>query len=435
MDSSVENIKSLRAENAELRARLEEAEEHLEAIRSGEVEALVIGEQVYLLESAEAASNRFRGNVLEQINDIVFAVDADDRLIYLNPPAERKYGVRSSDVLGEKLDDLFAVRWESATDESAWRRSIENRGNWRGENVHITRDGEEFYAESMIGKLFDAERRYTGKMAVIRDITSRKRVEEELRTAREELEQRVRHRTHELAETYDALRREMEERSKLEKLRTELLERIVTSEEEERGRIARDIHDQLGQRVTALRLQIANLIDNGVDPEKLPGQVELLRRTAMRLDSEISFLAWELRPAALDDLGLPDAAAAFLEDWSHNYKISSDFNLQGFGEKRLDPTMETQLYRIMQEALNNIAKHSKASRVNVLLSWNRDEVSLVVEDNGHGFDAAAMENPRGTGKGFGLMSMRERASLVGGKIEIESGEGTGTTVYARFPVP
>ena len=433
MDASVDNIEKLKAENAELRARLEEAEEFQSAIRSGEVEALVVGDQVYLLESAEAASNRFRGNVLEQINDIVIAVDADDRLIYLNPPAERKYGVKASDVLGEKVDALFSVRWDDAAHEKAWHESIENRGSWRGENIHITRDGTEFYAESMIGKLYDGQRVFTGKMAVIRDITHRKTAEEELKRAHEELEERVESRTRELGETYRALQREMEERSKLEKQRTELLERIVTTEEEERGRIARDIHDQLGQRVTALRLQIASLIDNGIDPEKLPGQVELLRRNAMRLDSEISFLAWELRPAALDDLGLPDAAAAFLEDWSHNYKISSGFNSRGFGERRLEPRIETQLYRIMQEALNNIAKHSSATRVNVLLSWNRDEVALLVEDNGKGFDVAAVEGTRG-GKGFGLMSMQERANLVGGKVEIESALGAGVTVYARLPI-
>jgi signal transduction histidine kinase len=121
----------------------------------------------------------------------------------------------------------------------------------------------------------------------------------------------------------------MDARAEVERQRTGLLQRIVTSQEDERQRIARDIHDSLGQRVTALRLQIATFKDPHYDREKFEGHVELLMRTALRLDSEVSFLAWELRPTALDDLGLPDAAKAYLEEWSHNYKIKSDFGLQG----------------------------------------------------------------------------------------------------------
>ena len=433
MDSSVENLHELKAENAELRARVDEAEEMLSAIRSGGVEAFVIGEQLYLLESAEAASNRFRGTVLEQINDIVVAADFDGRLIYLNTPAERKYGVTAADVLGRKFDDLVQIRWADPAEAKASMDTIRSDGFWRGENVHVTLDGTEFDAESMVSRLYDADQQPTGWMAVIRDISSRKRAEAELRAAHEQLELRVLERTRELAETLEALQRETEERSKLEKQRTDLLERIVTTEEEERGRIARDIHDQLGQRVTALRLQITNLLDGGSDPDKLKGNIEKIQRTALRLDSEISFLAWELRPAALDDLGLPEAAAAFLDDWSHNYKISSEIDVQGFDDRRLPPRTETQLYRIMQEALNNIAKYAKATRVSVLLSWRNDQVALVVEDNGVGFDVAAVESRSLPGKGFGLMSMHERAALVDGTLQIESTPNSGTTIYARLP--
>jgi len=433
MDSSAENLQDLKTENAKLRVRLEEADELLGAIRSGGVEALVIGDQLYLLESAEAASNRFRGTVLEQINDIVIAGDAEGRLIYMNPPAERQYSVHAAEALGRKFEDIFQIIWADPRDAKRSRDAIRTRGFWRGENVHIRKDGTKFYAESMVSRLFDTDRRPSGWMAVIRDVTSRRRAEEELRSAHEQLELRVLERTRELAETIEALQRETEERSKLEKQRADLLERIVTTEEEERGRIARDIHDQLGQRVTALRLQIANLMDGGSEPDKLMGNIEKIQRTALRLDAEISFLAWELRPAALDDLGLPEAAAAFLEDWSHNYKISSEFDLQGFEDRRLPPRTETQLYRIMQEALNNIAKYAKATRVNVLLSWRQNQVALVVEDNGVGFDLAAVESRSLPGKGFGLMSMHERAALVDGTLQIESTPNSGTTVYARLP--
>jgi signal transduction histidine kinase len=232
----------------------------------------------------------------------------------------------------------------------------------------------------------------------------------------------------------ESLREEMEARAEVEKQRTDLLQRIVTSQEDERQRIARDIHDQLGQRVTALRLQIASFKDTKYDPEKFEGHVELLMRTALRLDSEVSFLAWELRPAALDDLGFPDAAKAFLDEWSHNYKISSDFRLQGSVETRIPAEAETHFYRILQEALNNIARHAEASLVNVLLARKENEVVLIIEDNGKGFDVSNGSANGESGRGMGLLSMKERATLIGAQFELESVPGKGTTVYIRFPL-
>jgi signal transduction histidine kinase len=173
--------------------------------------------------------------------------------------------------------------------------------------------------------------------------------------------------------------------------------------------------------------------DQDGETTTLQGQLELLKRTALRLDSEVSFLAWELRPASLDDLGLPEAAKAFLDEWSHNYKISSDFNIRGFAKKRLTNEAETHLYRIIQEALNNVAKHAGASRVNVLLEWSKTDVRLIIEDNGKGFDVSRSTNSDTSGRGLGLLGMSERAALVGGHVEIESARGKGTTVFTSIP--
>src|SRR5215210_3971109 len=107
MSTNAKTEQTLRAENAELRARLEEAEETLRAIRNGEVDALVVGEQIYMLESSDAASNRFRGEVLAQINDVVIALDNDNRVTYLNPAAERQYGLDASAVLGCDLGEVL----------------------------------------------------------------------------------------------------------------------------------------------------------------------------------------------------------------------------------------------------------------------------------------------------------------------------------------
>lgn len=425
-------LSSLKAENAELRLRLEEAEETLRAIRSGEVEALVIGDQVFTLESADAESNRFRGEALAQINDVVIAVDNERRLTYLNPAAERKYRVRASDVLGMKADEILTVRWPDGDRTREIAASLNKDGAWRGELNHVRRDGSEFSVEATVSSLSDPKGESIGRLSVIRDVSDRKRAEKELQEAHDELEQRVTERTKELAAANATLKKEMAARAKVEKQRGDLLQRIVSSQEDERRRIARDIHDKLGQRVTALRLQIASLSDDVGDREKSAGSIELLQRTALRLDSEISFLAWELRPAALDDLGLPEAAKAYIEDWSHNYKISSDFDIRGFGDDRLLPEVETHLYRIMQEALNNIIKHANATNVNVLLEWNRSGVNLIVEDNGKGF-APSDNRTRQAGDGLGLIGMRERALLIGGDVQIESSPGMGTTLFIRVP--
>lgn len=434
MSDDLEQSKDLKAENDELRLRLDEAEEMLDAIRSGGVEALVVGDQLFMLQSAEHASNRFRGHVLEQVNDIVIAIDDDFRLTYMNPAAERKYGVAASDALGQKREDVFDIRWIKEEDEVEANKAFAEKGFWRGECVHIPKNGKEYFAEVIVSRLRDEDGFDEGMLAVIRDITERKNAEALLHAANDKLEERVATRTAELASANKSLQKEIKTREVVERQRTELLQRIVRTQEDERRRIARDIHDQLGQRVTALRLQIATLADRGTDPSKHEGQLEILRRTAMRLDSEIGFLAWELRPMSLDDLGLPEAAKAFVEEWSHNYKITSDFILRGFIRERLDPEVETHLYRILQESLNNVAKHAAATSVNVLLHWKKDEVALIVEDNGRGFDAAKTMSAKNSGKGLGLLGMSERAVLIDGTVEIESARGKGTTIYARVPI-
>lgn len=427
-------VSALRAEVSNLKIRLKEAEDTLSAIKSGEVDAFFINGEIYTLESADAASNRFRGEALALINEAVIAVDNERRIIYLNPAAERQYKIQASDVLGLPLSDVLKVQWNDGKDHSGeLLGNLEAGGHWRGESVHVRKDGTTFAAESSISLLEDFNGTSGGRLAVIRDISERKRAEKELQRAHDELEIRVIERTKELADANRALKKEVDVRTKMERHRADLLQRVVSSQEDERRRIARDIHDKLGQRVTALRLQIASLSDELSQFEKFEGSIELLKRTALRLDSEVSFLAWELRPAALDDLGLPDAARAYLEDWSHNYKISSDFSLRGFTNQRLNPDVETHLYRIMQESLNNIVKHAHASRVNVLLDLNDNGVTLIVEDNGIGFDNARIEDAREAGRGLGLLGMKERVILIGGSVEIESNPGEGTTLFIRVP--
>ncbi len=261
------------------------------------------------------------------------------------------------------------------------------------------------------------------------DLTQRKEAEEMLRRAHEKLELRVRERTAELAHANESLRAEMLERERAERGRTELLGRLVFAQEEERRRIAREMHDQFGELLTALARRIEMLREACGESPDQAAQVEALAALAQQLDRDVDHLVWELRPTALDDLGLRAALANYVQDWSKRVNIRAELHTSGLLDDRLPGDVETTLYRIAQEALTNIAKHSRADTVEVILERRPDHVLLIVEDDGAGFDTAATA---AAGGGFGLLGMQERAALVGATLEIESAVGKGTTVLLRL---
>jgi signal transduction histidine kinase len=161
-------------------------------------------------------------------------------------------------------------------------------------------------------------------------------------------------------------------------------------------------------------------------------KLESLADSLMR---DIHRLAWELRPAALDDFGLEMALRRYADEWAALSGVPADFHSRGVTARRLAPELETALYRITREALRNVVRHAKARRVSVLLERRADHVLLIVEDDGRGFDAAALlRAPAAQGK-LGLLGMQERATLAGGSVEVESNPGAGTTVFVRLPLP
>jgi len=218
-------------------------------------------------------------------------------------------------------------------------------------------------------------------------------------------------------------------RAEAERARTELLTRLVFAQEDERRRIAREMHDQLGEQLTALAVGIRMLKDACGDRGDWRAHVESIEAIAQRLDRDVDTLVWELRPTALDDLGLRAALSNYVQDWSNRVGISATLHSSGLLDDRLPSDAETALYRIAQEALTNVAKHARARNVDVILERRADTVLLIIEDDGVGFDPAAAG---GAGQGFGLLGMQERAGLVGASIEIESSAGKGTTVLVRM---
>ena len=216
-----------------------------------------------------------------------------------------------------------------------------------------------------------------------------------------------------------------------ERARTELLSRLVFAQEDERRRIAREMHDQFGEQLTALSRSIGALKEACGGSPGIASLVETLEKIARQIDRDVDQLVWELRPTALDDLGLRAALANYVQDWSRRVNIPAEFHTSGLLDVRLASEAETTLYRVAQEALTNVAKHARARRVDVILERQADSVLLIVEDDGVGFDAGEGER---TGQGFGLLGMQERAALVGATVEIESTAGKGTTVFLRMAV-
>ena len=217
-----------------------------------------------------------------------------------------------------------------------------------------------------------------------------------------------------------------------ERARTELLSRLVFAQEDERRRIAREMHDQFGEQLTVLSRSIDALKDASAGSPHIAPLVDALATVARQIDRDVDQLVWQLRPTALDDLGLRAALANFVQDWSRRVDIPAELHTSGLLDERLASEAETTLYRIAQEALTNVAKHSGAKRVDVILERQGDSVLLIVEDDGVGFDPDAEGS---AGGGFGLLGMQERAALVGATVEIESTAGKGTTVFLRMATP
>lgn len=265
------------------------------------------------------------------------------------------------------------------------------------------------------------------------DVSARKQAEEELRRAHDELEDRVRERTSELQLITADLLNEVKERSAAEGRVKHLLKRLVTVQEEERLRIARDIHDQMGQQMSALRMNLSSLHARCGGGTELAEQSRRVLALAEELDQSIDFLTWELRPAALDHLGLSAALGNLVQGWSERFHVKAEYHASGVDSLRLPPDSEINLYRLAQEALHNVYKHAGATRVGVFLERRDGHVVLIVEDDGRGFEPEGVSR-EGDGAGMGIIGMRERATLVGGEMDVESSPGGGATIYVRVPL-
>lgn len=361
--------------------------------------------------------------VVASATDYAFIIqDPARRVTGWSPGAEAIFGYTEEEIAGRSSDILFTPEDREAGAPEAQARTALHKGRAADERWHVRKDGTRFYASGVLSPLGEDGAR--GFVKVARDLTERKRVEDDLQGAHDELERRVSERTAELRLANEAMKESMA-------VRQELLRRVVAAQEDERRRVARDLHDVLGQELTALLLGLAAL--TRAVPEGAPGRDRLLEveRIVNRIGREAHDLAIELRPTSLDDLGLGPALSAYVARWSDRTGTSADFQALGLEGVRMPPEVETTVYRIVQEALNNVAKHAEASQVSVIVERREDEVTAFVEDNGRGFDPD-QPGPNAGRQSLGLLGMRERVGLVGGTLLVDSSEGQGTMLRARI---
>lgn len=217
-------------------------------------------------------------------------------------------------------------------------------------------------------------------------------------------------------------------------LQRELRLKRFTAQEGERHRIARELHDQLGQSIAALMLGLKSVAVLCARTEQARYRFRQLQTIANELALDVHSLALDLRPTALDDLGLEVALSNYLDRWASRWRMSVDFHCHGFQDSRLATHIETTIYRIVQEALTNIVRHAQAKTASLILDWCDERVNLVIEDDGCGFDLDAVMKDRIRQQHLGLLGMEERVALVSGNLTIESVPDIGTCLYVRIPI-
>jgi len=349
----------------------------------------------------------------------------DYRFLEINSAFERLTGLKRATLLGRRVREALPGT------EAHW---IENYGKvaLTGEPVHF----ENFSAALDRWYEVFAYRPAAGRFAVLfTDITARKRTGEALRKAHDELEMRVQERTSELTETVQRLQVEMVQRKRLEETLRESENKVrffasqcLTAQETERKRIAGELHDSIAASLAATKFRIERIAQDMRQGRGGPGTLTDLALELTGIINEVRRIMADLRPSILDDLGILAAMSWFCREFQKTYSQISVAKQIEMEEHEVPDSLKTPIFRISQEAMNNIAKHSRASLVNLSLRKEDDKILLTLQDNGQGFD------PDTARKGMGLSSIRERAELSGGSSELKSAIGKGTIIRVSWPI-
>ena len=383
------------------------------------------------------SEDRFRLLVQSVREYAIFQVDPLGQVASWNSGAERLKGYRAEEIIGKPIslfyppEDVQGGRPARLLAEAAQRGQSEDKG-WR-----VRKDGSRFWAYVVVTALWNAKGSLQGFAKVTRDMTEWHGKEETLEKANELLELRVRQRTAVLAQVNQELRTEIADRvraeeqlkASLEQLRS-LAARIQSVREEERTSIAREIHDELGQSCTALKMDLA-LIGHKLTKRQtqLHAKVDSAVRLVEGMIGTLRRLASELRPRTLDDLGLNAALEWQAQEFETRTGIPCHLTLPP-APLALDADQSTAIFRIFQESLTNVVRHAHATRVEARLEREGDQLVFEVRDNGRGFDAKEVKARRS----LGLVGMQERAILLNGELKIQGIPEAGTILILRIPL-
>jgi PAS domain S-box-containing protein len=380
-------------------------------------------------EAFYAMQARFAG-IVEISADALISTDQSQRITLFNQGAEKIFGYTASEVLGQSLDILIPERLREMhrrhvaaflkSDRQTLRMSLKNY------LLGLRKDGTEFRMESSVAKLeIGGETIFT---VILRDMTDWVRAAEELARARDELETRVQERTAELQQANQALQVEIAERRFAEESLRELSGRLLQLQDEERRRLARELHDGATQNLMALAMNLSALRET--TPPAANGNssfAECLKLVDESLE-EIRTVSFLLHPPLLETMGLSCALPSYVKGFSQRSGILVNLDMPAeLG--RLGPDVEVTLYRIVQEALSNVHRHSRSPTAEITLSQSLDRVTLEIADQGCGLPPS----PDGHRLGVGITGMRERVRLLGGSLDLKSGK-QGTTIRVVLPL-
>ncbi|MBC8022159.1 MAG: PAS domain-containing sensor histidine kinase [Burkholderiales bacterium] len=339
------------------------------------------------------------GSIVESAMDAIITVDDRQHIVLFNAAAERVFGCPRAEAIGAPLTGFIPERFRSGHAEHIHRfRETGTSSRRMGEQrivLGLRRNGEEFPIDASISQIKEQGLHFY--TVILRDVTERVRAENDLRSSREEIK--------ELALAASNIR------------------------EQEKRRIARELHDELGQALTALKIDVGWMRQNL--PSTVPEVADKLNEMQMLLDGTVAAtrrISADLRPLVLDDLGLGAAAEWLVQSFTSRTGIACELAMSRGLE--LGEPYATAVFRVLQESLTNIAKHAEATHVEVSLGREGPDIVLAVHDNGRGFTTGA---PRKPGS-FGLLGLRERAALLGGEVSIESAPGRGTHIELRITV-
>ncbi|MEW6490272.1 MAG: PAS domain S-box protein [Thermodesulfobacteriota bacterium] len=390
-----------KAEDALRRAATESAREAqacgTELSRANERLREEVLERTRAEQELRTSETRYR-LLVESMNEGLCVVDADGVLTYANQKLAEMMGYPTGELAGRRPEEFFSEESLPLLEEQQKRRRRAERGVYQ---VNLrSKEGEEVPVLISSTPLLGEDGSVQGSFAVVTDIGEIKRAEEDLRHWR----------------TY------------LQLLSAELL----TAQERERERVARELHDGIGQTLSAVKFQIETACAG--DSEKRELMESVVARLKGAVD-EVRRIGMALRPSILDDLGLLATVGWFCREFRQTYPGFALEPQLSLKEEDVPEPLKIVIFRVLQEALNNVAKHSHAARVRVCLAREADALVLEVADDGVGFDVEAALALRSTRRSLGLDSMRERTQLSGGSFWIDSEAGLGTTVKASWPVP